>query len=169
MTVTELLLSPEAWISLGVLSLMEIVLGIDNIVFITILTGRLPREKQLPARRIGLAAALITRLMLLSCISWLMHLDEPLYPGVFEYSGKDVILFLGGLFLLYKATKEIYENVEHPETANHEAGDVVSAVPKAPKGTAIIIMQIMILDVVFSLDSVITAVGMAEHLVIMAT
>ena len=169
MPLTELLLSPEAWISLGVLSLMEIVLGIDNIVFITILCGRLPKEKQLSARRLGLAAALITRLMLLSCISWLMHLDQPLFPEVAELSGKDLILMLGGLFLLYKATKEIYENVEHPEGADHEAGDVAAVIPKAARGTAIIVLQIMILDVVFSLDSVITAVGMAEHLIIMAT
>ena len=110
----ELFSSPEAWVSLGVLTLLEVVLGIDNIVFITILTGRLPKEKRLGARRLGLAVAMVSRLLLLLAISWVMRLDSTLFHLVVDWSGKDLILLGGGLFLLYKATHEIYENVEHP-------------------------------------------------------
>jgi predicted tellurium resistance membrane protein TerC len=166
----ELLTQPETYVSLLVLAAMEIVLGIDNIVFITILTGRLPREDQHRARRLGLAVALISRLLLLSAIAWIMRLTEPLFHLVVEWSGKDLILAGGGVFLLYKATREIYENVEQHEAHAHA---IVSQGPEAPRSGASrrdfasIVLQIMVLDIVFSLDSVITAVGMVEHLPIM--
>src|SRR5688572_3415666 len=155
----ELLTDPNAWLSFAVLTLMEIVLGIDNIVFITILTGRVPVERRLFARRIGIAVALLSRLALLGTINWVMRLEEDLFTFVIPWSGKDVILFGGGLFLLYKATREIYESVEHPEVPHGPDG-----IP-APSGTAkmagmgAILFQVMLLDIVFSLDSVITAVG----------
>ena len=167
----ELLTSPEAWISLLVLSLMEIVLGIDNIVFITILCGRLPREKQLSARRLGLGVALVSRLLLLFGISWVMRLQDELFVLVIPWTGKSLILALGGIFLIYKATREIYENVEtpgdhgpHGESIGTEAAMAVGR-PKVSYGG--IILQVMILDIVFSLDSVITAVGMAKHIPVM--
>jgi len=169
----ELLSSPEAWVSLLVLSLMEIVLGIDNIVFITILCGRLPRDQQLKARRTGLGVALFARLALLSAISWIMHLEQPLFTLGVEWTGKSLILALGGTFLLYKATREIYENVEAPgEHAQSLGGDAAlrTAGAEGKKKAATyagIIVQVMILDIVFSLDSVITAVGMAEHIEVM--
>jgi predicted tellurium resistance membrane protein TerC len=160
-----LLTDPEAWISLGVLTLLEIVLGIDNIVFITILTGRVPKEKRLLARRLGLAMAMLSRLALLLAISWVMRLQNPLFHIVQDWTGKDLILLGGGLFLLYKATREIYENVEHPL----EAGEGVGAdrAKQVRNAVASVVFQIMILDIVFSLDSVITAVGMAKHVPIM--
>lgn len=158
-----LLSDPQVWISFLVLAAMEIVLGIDNIVFITILCGRLPPEKQLGARRIGLAAALITRILLLLSISWVMTLTRPLFELWRPWSGKDLILVFGGLFLIYKATVEIHENINHPDKeANPEDGE-----PKVGASFAMVIGQIMLLDVVFSLDSVITAVGMAEHIPVM--
>jgi predicted tellurium resistance membrane protein TerC len=156
----ELLASPEAWLSLTVLTAMEIVLGIDNLVFITILCGRLPEEQQHKARRLGLAAALIMRILLLLCITWVMGLTETLFHLGLEWSGKDLILLGGGLFLLYKATQEIYHAVEYPEGAHVEGGS-------APISFAGVIIQVMIMDIVFSLDSVITAVGMADHLPVM--
>jgi predicted tellurium resistance membrane protein TerC len=169
--ILPLLTQPEVYVSLLVLSLMEIVLGIDNIVFITILTGRLPKEKQLGARRLGLAVALLTRLGLLTAISWVMRLQDTLFTLVVPISGKDLILIGGGLFLLYKATHEIFVNVEHPGEAEQEVEhDADQAAAK--KGRAsypAIILQIMVLDVVFSLDSVITAVGMAKHVPVMIT
>lgn len=164
----ELLASPDAWVSLLVLSLMEVVLGIDNIVFITILCGRLPKEQQLAARRVGLGVALIARLGLLSAINWIMHLEQELFTLVVPWSGKDLILALGGLFLLYKATREIYENVEHPEEHGASLGtDAAGAVGTKAASFAGIIAQVMVLDIVFSLDSVITAVGMAEAIEVM--
>lgn len=165
----ELLTDPEAYVSLLVLSIMEIVLGIDNIVFITILCSRLPRERQLKARRLGLFVALFSRLGLLSTISWMMHLQDELFAVAgHPVTWKDMILIVGGTFLLWKATKEIFENVEHPGESKLavEAG--------AEKGKASgfgaflsIIVQIMVLDIVFSIDSVITAVGMAQQIPIM--
>jgi predicted tellurium resistance membrane protein TerC len=164
--VVEWVSSPEAWVSLAVLAVMEIVLGIDNIVFITLLAGRLPVDRQLLARRLGLAVALISRLALLSSISWVVHLEHPLFTLVRPWSGKDLILLGGGLFLLYKSTKEIYENVEHPGELHGPDGVDV----KAPRGATLlsIVLQIMLLDIVFSLDSVITAVGMSNDLMVMA-
>ncbi len=170
----ELLTDPNAWVSLGVLTLMEVVLGIDNIVFITILCGRLPQEQQLGARRIGLAMALLSRLALLGSISWVMSLEEVLFTFIWPWSGKSMILMGGGLFLLYKATREIYENVERPEQHHaHEVGPEMGEVARAEaeagkrKLLTIIVLQVMVLDLVFSLDSVITAVGMADEIAIM--
>lgn len=166
----ELLSDPNAWLSLLILTAMEIVLGIDNIVFISILTGRLPKEKRLTGRRLGLVVALVSRIALLAAIGWVVTLKEELFAmpvpwgDPISWSGKDLILFVGGLFLLWKATREIYENVEHPEDA---------ATPDALEGDnqpisyGSVMLQVMLLDMVFSLDSVITAVGMADHLSIM--
>lgn len=154
--------TPEAWISLLVLTLMEIVLGIDNIVFITILSGRLPEHQQLLGRRLGLAGALVTRLALLGTLNLLTRLDTVLFTLVRAWTARDLVLLGGGLFLIWKATREIYENVEHPEPrgANAKADGQVTM--------ASVIAQVMLLDVVFSLDSVITAVGMADHVGVMA-
>jgi predicted tellurium resistance membrane protein TerC len=161
----ELISSPEAWVSLGVLTLLEVVLGIDNIVFISILTGRLPKDKRLRARRLGLAVAMISRLLLLLAISWVMKLQSTLFHVVVDWSGKDLILLGGGLFLLYKATHEIYENVERPlEGGEHIGAD---RAPKVRAAVTSVVFQIMVLDIVFSLDSVITAVGMARHIPVM--
>jgi predicted tellurium resistance membrane protein TerC len=170
--ILPLLSDPEVYVSLLVLSLMEIVLGIDNIVFITILTGRLPKERQLGARRLGLAVALLTRLGLLLAISWVMRLKETLFTLIVPLSGKDLILIGGGLFLLYKATHEIFVNVEHPGEHEQEVvEDAEKSKEKKTKGSQFmfIIVQIMVLDIVFSLDSVITAVGMAKHVPVMIT
>ena len=166
----ELLSSPDAWISFTVLTVMEVILGIDNIVFITILCGRLPAEQQRGARRLGLAVALVTRIVLLLGITWVMRLTDPLFTFVQEWSGKDLILFGGGLFLLAKATHEIYENVERPDEHQAHAAAPGMAESRAAGGRrlyASIMLQVMVLDVVFSLDSVITAVGMAEHVPVM--
>ena len=142
------------------LSAMEIVLGIDNVVFIAILTGKLPASRQLAARQTGLVLALVIRIGLLFAISWMMGLTRPLFE-VFgqSFSGRDLILLLGGLFLIVKATWEIYDKVEAEPHEDHAGGGRASFVG--------VLIQILILDIVFSLDSVITAVGMAEHLSIM--
>jgi predicted tellurium resistance membrane protein TerC len=157
----EWLTSPEALVALFTLTLLEIVLGIDNIVFISILAGKLPPHQQERARIVGLSLAMITRILLLFSISWVIGLTEPLF-FVFELgiSGRDLILFAGGLFLIYKATTEIHENLEgqgHNETARTAAS------------FSSVIVQILLLDIVFSLDSVITAVGMADDLAVMVT
>ncbi|HRJ11560.1 MAG TPA: TerC family protein [Prosthecobacter sp.] len=152
--------SSEAWIAFLTLAVMEIVLGIDNIVFISILVDRLPEAERPRARFLGLGFAMLSRVALLLCISWVMQLREPLFEALGqEVSGKDLILMLGGLFLLFKATVEIHHKVEgHAESQKGAAG-------KAALGA--ILVQIAILDLVFSLDSVITAVGMVEHLTVM--
>jgi predicted tellurium resistance membrane protein TerC len=156
----DVLLDPQVWASLLTLTALEIVLGIDNLVFISILSNRLPAEQQAKARRTGLALAVITRLLLLASIAWLVRLTAPLF-SVFEHgvSLRDLILLSGGLFLLAKGTTEIHATVEGVEEELREV-----------KATsfAMVIIQIMILDIVFSLDSVITAVGMAQHLPVMA-
>jgi predicted tellurium resistance membrane protein TerC len=154
------LTSPEAWIALGTLTALEIVLGIDNIIFISILVGRLPDEKRALARRTGLALAMMARLALLFSISWVMRLTSP-WVTVFgqEISGRDAILIGGGLFLLAKATHEIHNSLEGIEDRGHVA-DATSL------GT--VLLQIALLDIVFSLDSVITAVGLVEHISVMA-
>ncbi len=157
----ELLASPEAWVSLLVLAIMEIVLGIDNIIFITIVCGRLPAHQQVQGRRLGLAFALITRVLLLLSISWIMGLTEPLFELGRAWTGRDLILGGGGAFLVYKAIKEFMEDVEDDEEPMHD-GDGSS---QASLGW--VVVQIMFLDIVFSLDSVITAVGMAEHVEVM--
>jgi predicted tellurium resistance membrane protein TerC len=152
---------PETYVSLLTLSLMEIVLGIDNIVFIAILTGKLPKDQQEKARRLGLVLALFLRLGLLSAISWIMDLTEPLFSLFGKgFSGRDLILVGGGVFLVGKATHEIYDKLEVP----HEEDAPESRAAKF----AVILVQILALDIVFSLDSVITAVGMAQHLSVMA-
>jgi predicted tellurium resistance membrane protein TerC len=149
----------EGWVSLLSLSAMEIVLGIDNIVFISILTAKLPPAQQPRARSIGLMLALGTRLGLLFAISWMMRLTEPLF-AVLEhtFSGRDLILLIGGLFLVAKAVYEIHDKLEAHETKE---------TPKAGASFGVILTQILLLDIVFSLDSVITAVGMAPALIIM--
>ncbi len=153
--------SPEAWIALATLTVMEIVLGIDNIVFISILVDKLPVAERPRARFLGLAFAMVTRIMLLLSITWVMQLKEPLFSVMSHaISGKDLILILGGLFLLWKSTKELHHKVE-----GHEDDS-----PDVKKGRAklgVILVQIAILDIVFSLDSVITAVGMVDHVLVM--
>jgi predicted tellurium resistance membrane protein TerC len=151
--------SPEIWISLVTLTVLEIVLGIDNIVFISILAGKLPREQQARARKLGLSLALITRILLLCGLTWMMGLTAPFFK-VFghPFSGRDLILLVGGLFLVGKATHEIHEKLEG------EDGEVTRRL--APSFAAVIV-QILLLDIVFSLDSVITAVGMARQIGVM--
>ncbi|QEK52371.1 TerC family protein [Pedobacter aquae] len=167
----EWITNPEIWISLLTLTVLEIVLGIDNIVFISILAGKLPVDQQKRARSIGLALAMITRILLLLSLSWVMSLTATLFNlaewfGVsndtllskFAISGRDLILLLGGLFLIYKSTTEIHEKLEGDE-GDHSVKKVYSF--------SGVIIQILILDIVFSLDSVITAVGMANEIMVM--
>ena len=154
------LTEPQAWISLLTLTGLEIVLGIDNIIFISILAGKLPADQQDKARKLGLALALITRLLLLASIAWMAKITTPLFTLIGHgVSGRDLILILGGLFLLVKSTMEIHEKLEGED--GHDKP--VKAVAKFSQ----VIVQILLLDVVFSLDSVITAIGMAQHLTIM--
>jgi predicted tellurium resistance membrane protein TerC len=156
-------MTSESIISLATLTALEIVLGIDNIIFISILAGKLPKEKRDQARKIGLIGALVSRLILLSAISWIASLTTPLATILgFEVTGKSIILFAGGLFLLFKATKEIHSKLEGDE---HESA--ASGIQRATM--AGVIGQIMLIDVVFSIDSVITAVGMTQSIPIMVT
>ena len=157
----EWLASPEAWIALATLTALEIVLGIDNIIFISILVGRLPEQQRDFARRAGLGLAMIARLALLFSISWVMGLTEPWFT-VFrqEISGRDVILIGGGLFLLAKSTHEIHNSLEGEDEDGNGAVVV--------NGLGMVLAQIAVLDIVFSLDSVITAVGLVEHVSLMA-
>jgi len=151
---------PQAWVSLLTLTGLEIVLGIDNIIFISILAGKLPPDQQDKARKVGLSLALITRLLLLASIAWMAKLTSPLFTVIGHgVSGRDLILIIGGLFLLVKSTMEIHEKLEGEDGHNKP----VKAVAKFSQ----VIVQILLLDVVFSLDSVITAIGMAQHLIIM--
>ena len=159
---------PQIWISLATLTFLEIVLGIDNIVFISILAGKLPPAQQPKARQIGLAAALVTRLLLLASLAWIIKLTAPLFTVLGqEISGRDLVLILGGLFLLYKSTVEIHEKVTHEEDMAGHPQDGRTAKRKVT--FASVIGQIMILDIIFSLDSVITAVGMVDTLWVMVT
>jgi predicted tellurium resistance membrane protein TerC len=152
---------PQAWISLLTLTVLEVVLGIDNLIFVAILAGRLPAGQQATARRVGLALALIMRLALLASLSWLAGLTEPVLTVMGRgFSWRDLILIGGGLFLLYKSTTEIHHRVEGINEAGPAGGS-------ARFGATI--LQIILLDLVFSLDSVITAVGMVDELAIMAT
>jgi predicted tellurium resistance membrane protein TerC len=156
----EWLTSPEAWIALGTLTALEIVLGIDNIIFISILVGRLPESQRMFARRMGLGLAMMARLALLFSIVWVMGLTEP-WVVVFTHaiSGRDIILVGGGLFLLAKATHEIHNSLEGIEESGHT---VVAA------SLGMVLFQIALLDIVFSLDSVITAVGLVDQVSVMA-
>jgi predicted tellurium resistance membrane protein TerC len=157
------IIDPEIWASLLTLTALEIVLGIDNLVFIAILAGRLPVEQQSRARRIGLALALISRLALLASIAWIISLTQPLFE-LFGHtvSWRDIVLMAGGLFLLYKGTREIHHALEDDEPEGEEEHR------SRRVGFAGVVTQIMLLDIVFSLDSVITAVGMANSLWVMA-
>jgi predicted tellurium resistance membrane protein TerC len=155
--------NPEIWISLVTLTLLEIVLGIDNLVFISILSGKLPAAQQPRARRLGLGLALITRILLLCGLAWVVRLDKPFWePKVLAWqlavSGKDVILILGGLFLLFKSVHEIHAKLEG------EDGQVTNQLAPTLAG---VVTQIMLIDIVFSLDSVITAVGMVRWIGVM--
>ncbi|MFM1895108.1 MAG: hypothetical protein RLZZ385_182 [Pseudomonadota bacterium] len=154
------LASPEAWLALVTLISLEVILGIDNIIFISILVGNLPAHQRERARRLGIGLALLLRLGLLACIAWIIGLVEPWF-SLFgkEFSGKDLIMIGGGLFLLAKATTEIHVSLEHVEA--HSTGP-------ATKAFKAVIVQIAVLDMVFSLDSVLTAVGLVDHLSIMA-
>lgn len=155
----EWLTDPQAWLALVTLTALEIVLGIDNIIFISILAGKLPQEQREKARLTGLGLAMFIRIGLLFSLSWLMGLTAPLFAVLGnEISGRDLILLCGGLFLLWKSTMEIHEKLEGEE----EHANVRSGV-----GFGAIIVQILLLDIVFSLDSIITALGMANQLPVM--
>ena len=162
------LTQPDAWVSLVTLTALEIVLGIDNVIFISILAGKLPADQQERARKLGLLAALVTRILLLLGLTWVMGLTKPwftipplpLMKEAMPISGRDLILIVGGLFLIFKSVKEVHEKLEG------EHGEATARV--APSFSAVII-QIMLLDIVFSLDSVITAIGMANHVGVMIT
>lgn len=153
--------NPEAWVALLTLTILEIVLGVDNIIFISILAGKLPGAQQDKARRLGLLAAMVMRILLLLSIAWIARLTRPLFTVFqFDLSGRDLILAAGGLFLLGKSVHEIHDKLEGEE------GDTIRKVPPSLTG---VVVQIMLLDVVFSLDSVITAIGMAKDLGVMIT
>jgi len=162
----EILADPNIWIAFFALAALEIVLGIDNIIFISILVGRLPPAQRDLARRLGLGFAMVSRIALLFSLAWVMTLTAPLVTVFMqEISGRDLILLGGGLFLLYKASHEIFLEVESPETKETAAGvETVKAGASVFWGT---IVQIGIVDIVFSLDSVITAVGMVDNLAVM--
>ncbi|MFM6967893.1 MAG: TerC family protein [Microbacteriaceae bacterium] len=157
----EMLSSPDVWLALLTLTILEIVLGIDNVIFIAILTGKLPAEQRNTAQLTGLSIALITRLALLVAAAWIMTLDKDLFTiGEWGFSGHDLILLAGGIFLVYKATHEIHEKLEGVEGEDNATG-------AGAKAFWAIIGQILVLDVVFSIDGVITAVGMTNELWIM--
>lgn len=158
----EILSSPENWASLLTLTILEIVLGVDNLIFLSILASRLPPEKQKRGRRLGLAAALVTRLALLASVAWIVTLNQPIFTvGEMGISWRDLILFVGGLFLIAKSTLEIHHAVEGGEEGGHKI------TVKAP-GLWSVVAQIGIIDIIFSLDTVMTAVGMSDHFEIMA-
>jgi predicted tellurium resistance membrane protein TerC len=155
----EWLADPQTWIAFVTLVALEIVLGVDNVIFISILAGKLPVSQQKRARQTGIALAVISRILLLFSLSWIIGLTAPLFRVLkFEVSGRDVVLFLGGLFLLAKATSEIHQKLEGVE--GHASARVTATF-------ASVMVQVLLLDVVFSLDSVITAVGMVDQLAIM--
>ncbi len=157
----ELLSSPEVWVSLATLAALEIVLGVDNIIFIAILAGRLPVAQREKARKLGLLGAFVSRMGLLATISWIVRLDQPLFEIAGKgMSGKSLILLLGGIFLLYKATKEIHHKLEAADEDGLPAAKAVASFGS-------VIAQIVLLDMVFSIDSVITAVGMTDLISVM--
>jgi predicted tellurium resistance membrane protein TerC len=155
----DFLTDPQIWIALATLTFLEIVLGVDNIIFISILSGKLPHEQQPKARRLGLLGAMVTRVLLLFSLAWIIKLTAPWFTLIgHDISGRDLILILGGLFLIGKSTYEIHDKLEGAE--GHASARVAASF-------ASVIVQIMLLDVVFSLDSVITAVGMVDELWVM--
>ena len=156
----QLAANPSAWAALATLVVMEVVLGVDNLIFISILTNKLPAERQASARRIGIGLALGLRLALLGAVAFIVHLTEPVFTVFGQgFSWRDLILIAGGLFLLWKATKEIHHTVDpEPDTTDGKGGSI---------GFTAAIGQILLLDLVFSIDSIITAVGMTEHVPIM--
>src|SRR6476661_6214905 len=157
----EWLTDPQAWIGFATLTMLEIVLGIDNVVFISILVGKLPPSQQERARKLGLGLAMLTRILLLLSLSWIIRLTAPLFTIVGqEISGRDLVLIIGGLFLLGKSTHEIHGNLEGPE------GERATRIPPSLAG---VLIQIILLDIVFSLDSVITAVGMVDEIGVMVS
>jgi len=159
--VFEWIFLPEAWIALATLTALEIVLGIDNIIFISILVSRLPKHQQQSARIMGLGLAMFTRILLLLSLAWIMRLTEPLFSVLaYEISGRDLILLGGGLFLLWKSVHEIHQSLEGEQDASGQSVAVKAAFVST-------LIQIAIIDIVFSLDSVITAVGMADHIPVM--
>ncbi|MDH3459179.1 MAG: TerC family protein [Gemmatimonadota bacterium] len=152
--------NPEIWIALITLTTLEVVLGIDNVIFISILASKLPQNQQQRARRLGLIGAMITRLLLLLSLAWIIRLTAPLFAILGqEISGRDLILIAGGLFLLAKATHEIHDKLE---------GEAGRSNPKGTSSFGAVVFQIMLLDIVFSLDSVITAIGMVRVVWVMA-
>jgi predicted tellurium resistance membrane protein TerC len=157
----EWIANPEAWIALATLTVLEIVLGIDNIVFIAIMAGRLPEEEQGKAWKVGLGLAMLARLALLFSIVWIMRLTAPLFTLMrHDFSGRDVILIAGGLFLMWKSTREIHHKLE---------GESEGEGGKSRSRTLVgVLIQIVLLDLIFSLDSVITAVGIADEVAVMA-
>ena len=157
----DFLTDPHVWASFITLSAMEVVLGIDNVVFISLLVSRMAPEQRLTARRIGLSLALIFRVIMLGGIAYIIHLTTPIFSVAgYDFSWRDLILIAGGLFLLFKGTREIHEDIEggahEPGATNHVANSMMSA-----------IIQIAVIDLVFSIDSIITAVGMADHVEVM--
>lgn len=157
----EIFLHSETYISLLTLTFLEIVLGIDNIIFISIVSDRLPKESQKKARSLGLLLAIVMRVLLLLGISWIVHLTDPVVTiSDFELSWRDIILIAGGLFLLAKSTSEIHEKVEGVEEENFKANKATLTIQKA-------IFQIVLLDIVFSFDSILTAVGLSDQIIIM--
>src|SRR6478609_6064385 len=155
----EWLSDPQIWIAFLTLTVLELVLGIDNVIFISILSGKLPKAVQARARYIGLSLALVMRVILLFSLTWVMGLTEPLFTVVGQHiSGRDLILLIGGLFLIFKSTHEIHGSLEGSEGESSK---------KVYAGFAGVIVQIMLLDIVFSLDSVITAVGMVDNVWVM--
>jgi predicted tellurium resistance membrane protein TerC len=158
----EIFSDPNTWISLLTLTALEIVLGVDNIIFISILASKLPVEKQKRARLLGLFGAFVTRVLFLLSITWIMRLTAPLF-SVFgnDISGRDLILIIGGFFLIGKATHEIHDKLEGEDDV------AADGTRRAARSLAAVVAQIMVIDIVFSIDSVVTAVGMAEHLSVM--
>jgi predicted tellurium resistance membrane protein TerC len=165
----DALLDPNLWIAFAMLTALEIVLGVDNIIFISILVGRLPPDRRDNARRLGLGFAMVSRLLLLFSLSWVMGLTNDLFSVAGKgISGRDLVLLFGGLFLLYKASHEIFVEVEAPEEHGPAQGDAAALLASGKKLFWAVIAQIAVIDIVFSLDSVITAVGMVDELGVMA-
>ena len=158
----DIFLSLDAWVALLTLSLLEIVLGIDNIIFISIVSGKLPQEQQAKARNLGLALALITRVALLFAITWIIGFTKPLIEfASWSFSGRDLILLAGGLFLIAKSTSEIHHKMDEEHT------DEISKTAKKKLSMGMAIAQIIALDIVFSFDSILTAIGMTQEITIM--